>query len=619
MTTDTLSADALEAAEAGNGRGLFRRILKNPLGVIALVILGVIVLASVLAPLLSPYDPNLAELANAFQPPSSEHLLGTDSAGRDVLSRLLVGGRLTLLGALLALVVAVVIGLVSGLIAGYYGGFFDTLSDLSTSLVMAMPNIMILLAVRVVVGPSLWITMAIFGALISPGIYRLVRSGVRQVRGELYVDAARVSGLSDLRIIGRHILFVVRAPIIIQAALIAGIGIAIQSGLEFLGLGDATVATWGVMLSEGFRNIYIGPLLVIWPGIAIALTIGSLVLFGNALRDALEDKPTAPKLKRTKSAGGPPATVTTGVPVPLPTGPVPVTGGIAMAPDAALSVRGLTVGYPTGGDSVKEVIRDVSFDVLKGEILGLVGESGSGKTQTAWSILGLLPRGAVVRGGSILIDGKDVLRAGSRYHRSLLGKRIAYVPQEPMSNLDPLYTIGHQLVAPMRKHLGISKQEAQERAMALLERVGIKDPARTMKAYPYEVSGGMAQRVLIAGAVSCDPALIVADEPTTALDVTVQAEILDLLRDLQAERGLSMVLVTHNFGVVADLCDRVVVMRGGEVVEDGPAEKVFYTPMHPYTKALLGATLDGTEARSDRDAHPVPAAPTAPEKGAPRG
>ncbi|WP_129790129.1 dipeptide/oligopeptide/nickel ABC transporter permease/ATP-binding protein [Promicromonospora panici] len=586
LTTAPLTTAVLRASETGADRSLTRRLLRNPLGLTAIVLLGLIVLLSVLAPWIAPHDPNHVDLAVAFDPPSATHWLGADSAGRDVLSRLLTGGRLTLLGAAIGLTVAVVVGLVSGLVAGYYGGWFDTLSDLSTSLVMALPNMMILLAIRVVVGPSLWITMAVFGLLISPSIYRLVRSGVRQVRGELYVDAARVSGLSDARIIARHVLFVVRAPIIIQAAIIGGIAIAIQSGLEFLGLGDQTVPTWGVMLSEGFGNLYIAPLLILWPGLAIALTIGSLVLFGNALRDALEDKPAAPRLR-----GGVARQST-----------ATATATATADDDVALSVRGLTVGYPTTSDALKTVIESVTFDVRRGEILGLVGESGSGKTQTAWSVLGLLPRGAVVESGAIVHDGVDLLADAGRTQRGLLGRRIAYVPQEPMSNLDPYFTVGHQLVAPMRKHLGLGRAEARDRATQLLAHVGIPDPVRTMKAYPHEISGGMAQRVLIAGAVSCDPDLIVADEPTTALDVTVQAEILDLLRSLQAERGLSMVLVTHNFGVVADLCDSVVVLRGGQVVEQGPAAALLSAPQHPYTRDLLAATLDGTAPRSVSDA-----------------
>jgi len=579
MSTETAAAALTPSAPAP--RSLTRRLLHNPLGILAIGTIGTIILLSVLAPLIAPHDPTYVDLSIAFDPPSAQHLLGADSAGRDVLSRLLYGGRFTLLGALISLSVAILVGLVSGLVAGFYGGWFDTLSDLSSSLLMAMPSMMLLLAFRVVVGPSLWITMAIFGVLISPSVFRLVRSGVRQVRGELYVDAARVSGLSDTRIIARHVLSVVRAPIIIQGAVIGGISIAIQSGLEFLGLGDQSVPTWGLMLSEGFRNLYIGPLLTVWPGLAIALTIGSLVLFGNALRDALEDRPTAPRLRADVAR----AERTEVRPV---------------GEDIALSVQGLTVGYPISESSVKTVIEDVSFDLRRGQILGLVGESGSGKTQTAWSILGLLPRGAITQSGAILHQGVDLI-ADREAQRALLGRKLAYVPQEPMSNLDPLFTIGHQLTFPLRKHLGLTSEEARRRALALLDRVGIKNPERTMSAYPHEISGGMAQRVLIAGAVSCDPDIIVADEPTTALDVTVQAEILDLLRELQAERGLSMVLVTHNFGVVADLCDAVAVMQNGRIVEQGEAHSLLRDPQHPYTQSLLASTLDSTDPRAVAD------------------
>jgi peptide/nickel transport system permease protein len=212
-------------------------------------------------------------------------------------------------------------------------------------------------------------------------------------------------------------------------------------------------------------------------------------------------------------------------------------------------------------------------------------------------VLRLLPEGGHIAGGSIVFDGKDLAALSEREMEKLRGRRIAYIPQEPMSNLDPSFTIGSQLVEPMRVCLGISKKEATERALRLLARVGIPDPRRTFDSYPHQVSGGMAQRVLIAGAVSCEPDLLIADEPTTALDVTVQAEVLDLLRDLQSEFHMAVILVTHNFGVVADLCDRVSVMRLGRIVETGPARAIFKDPQHPYTRELLGAILSEAEPR----------------------
>jgi peptide/nickel transport system permease protein len=228
---------------------------------------------------------------------------------------------------------------------------------------------------------------------------------------------------------------------------------------------------------------------------------------------------------------------------------------------------------------------------------GLIGESGSGKTQTAFAVLGLLPRGGRITAGTVEYEGVRLDRASERELTAVRGRRIGYIPQEPMSNLDPSFTIGSQLVEPLRVGLGLSKKDAKEKSLALLERVGIPDPKRTFAAYPHEISGGMAQRVLIAGAVSTDPDLIIADEPTTALDVTVQAEVLDVLRSLQDERHMAMLLVTHNFGVVADLCDRVSVMQAGLIVETGPVRSIFHHAEHPYTESLLAAILDEGPAR----------------------
>lgn len=570
---------------------LVKRILKNPMGLIAIAILTAMVLIAILADVLAPFDVNFADIGNTLGPPSSTNYLGTDSVGRDTWSRLVFGARVTLLSAVLCAVVAIGIGLPAGLIAGYYAGPFDTGANWVVNVLMALPGIIVLLSVRAAFGPSVWISMIAFGILISPGYFRLTRTAVQSVRNELYVDAARVAGLSDASIIARHILSVVRAPIIIQTAIVCGVAIAIQSGLEFLGLGDPTVATWGVMLSEGFRNVYLAPLLVFWPALAIGLTIGALVLLGNAIRDALED---AVKHKERKKPGQP---STVASPTTSLTSTVAVEAGTE---HHLLKVNNLALGYPQADGSLKKVVDDVSFHVDRGEILGIVGESGSGKSQTAFSILGLLPDSARIMAGSIQFDGSYTVAPGeSTVDQSrvglLRGKRISYIPQEPMSNLDPAFTIGYQLVRPMVRVLGISKAEAKQRALDLLDSVGINNPRRTFKAYPHEVSGGMAQRVLIAGAISCEPDLIIADEPTTALDVTVQADVLDLIRDLQKDLGVGVMMVTHNFGIVSDLCDRVVVMQNGRLVEEGQVRTILRAPSDPYTQALLGSMLEGKE------------------------
>jgi peptide/nickel transport system permease protein len=558
--------------------GLTRRLMRDPVAVVCLVVLGLIVLASALAPLLASHDPGTSSLQDTLAPPSGDHPLGADGVGRDVLARLLYGGRTSLLGALVAVAVAVALGVPTGLIAGYYRRGFDAVASWTANLLMAVPAIVVLLVVLAVVGQNMYLAMVVFGLLMAPGVYRLIRASVTSVREELYVDAARVSGLGDARIMRRHILPVVIAPTVIQAAQMFGLAIIIQSGLEFLGLGSSSQASWGAMLNDAFANIYSKPILLLWPGVAVALTVAAFGLLGNAMRDAL---------------GGPTRKKRTAQTPPTATTPSAMAGpAIHIEGDELLVVRDLRVAYD------QEVVGGVSLAVRRGEVLGLVGESGSGKTQTAFAILGLLPPEARVSSGQLLFDGQQLSRAAIP---KLRGRRIAYVPQEPMSNLDPSFRVGAQLTEPMRRHLKLSRAAARRKALDLLARVGIEDPERVYASYPHQISGGMAQRVLIAGAVSCDPDLLIADEPTTALDVTVQAEVLDLMRSLQSERQMGMILVTHNFGVVADICDRVAVMQTGQIVESAPVGELFANPQHPYTRMLLDSTLEDSAPRSRQE------------------
>lgn len=554
-----------------------RATFSNPLGLFAFGVLAIVLLSGLLAPALAPYDPTKVMIFKVNALPDAEYLLGGDGSGRDNLSRLLYGARNTFIGAGISVLVAGMIGVTAGLFAGYYGRSFDTLSSWVADGLMALPAIIVLLAFFQALGSSIYLSMAVFGVLLSPGFFRLTRSLVRSVRNELYIDAARVSGLSDLRIILRHILLAVRAPVTIQVSIVAGISIVVQAGLEFLGLGDASMPTWGGMLQDAFDNLYTAQLNVYWPGLAISITVASLVLLANSVRDAMQ-------------GGGRPATRSHAY-----SQPKSVNGTVD--DQAILQLRDLVVAYPDR-DGWRQVVRGVSLQVKRGEVFGLVGESGSGKTQTAFSILGLLSAGGTVLSGSIRFAGIELTEGNSAQLQALRGRRIAYVPQEPMSNLDPSFRIGQQLMEPMQAVLGLSRAEARSRAMELLNRVGLREPERVFKAYPHEISGGMAQRVLIAGAVSCNPDLLIADEPTTALDVTVQAEVLDLLRDLQAEFGMSIIIVTHNFGVVADMCDTVAVMREGMIVEVASTADLFARPTHEYTKMLLNSVLDDPPVRS---------------------
>ncbi|TWH73264.1 dipeptide/oligopeptide/nickel ABC transporter permease/ATP-binding protein [Modestobacter roseus] len=576
-------------------RGLLRRVLTNPVGLVCSVVLLLVVLAGLLAPWLAPFDPNASRLELTNAPPfTSDFLLGGDQSGRDVLSRLLVATTGTLQAISVVLLVSLLLGVTGGLLAGYFGGKVDAVANWVSDIVLAAPGLVLLIALYTVIGPSILLAMAAFGVLVAPGFFRLVRSLVRNVRKELYVDAAQVAGLSDTRIISRHVLRAVRGPIVVQSAFVLAIGISIQAMLEFLGLGSPGEPSWGGMLEAAFNNIYVARSNVLWPALLIGVTTIALVLLGNVLRDTLQASASRPGplpedvVRRLRAARQTP---------PAAPGPDAQTAAGPAAPAPLLQVRGLVVGYPDSATSVREVVHGVDLAVERGEVHGLVGESGSGKSQIAYSILGILPREAVVLAGRIEFAGRDLVGDPAAL-RDARGRRIGYVPQEPMTNLDPTFTIGQQLTHGLRAVTDVSRRQAKEELVALLDRVGIRDPRGAFDLYPHQVSGGMAQRVLIAGALAGEPELIIADEPTTALDVTVQADVLELLRELQRERDLGMVLVTHNLGVVADICDRVSVMKEGRIVETRPVRELFAAPEHEYTQMLLGSTLDRGQLRA---------------------
>jgi peptide/nickel transport system ATP-binding protein/oligopeptide transport system ATP-binding protein len=263
-----------------------------------------------------------------------------------------------------------------------------------------------------------------------------------------------------------------------------------------------------------------------------------------------------------------------------------------MAERALLSVRNLRTVFGTARGEVVAV-DDVSFDVNAGEVVGIVGESGSGKSVTALSIMGLLPQPpGRVAAGEIQFDGRDLLKLSAAEMRKVRGGTIGMVFQEPMSSLNPVFTIGDQVIETIRAHEGGGSRAARERAIEMLAKVGIPSPERRIDDYPHQLSGGMRQRVMIAMALACSPKLLLADEPTTALDVTIQAQILDLLRDLQQEFRMAIAIITHNMGVIAEFADRVVVMYAGHVVEEGPVGQIFDAPRHPYTVGLLASTPD---------------------------
>ena len=549
-----------------------RAVRKRPsmFTVVATAWLVIVVIACVFADFLAPIDPQTQDLARVLQGPTAAHWLGTDSLGRDILSRLMFGGRSTILAVSISIAVYVIVGVVLGLLAGYLGGWTDRAISASSSAVLAMPKMIILFVVLSVYRGNVVLAMFVYGLLAGPVLGLIVRAAAMATRNELFVDAARVSGLSPLHIIRHHIFPRTTGLIIVQAAVFGATAIVVESALSFLGFGtQQPEPSWGNMVSEAAGNISLNAWMLYPTGGTIALTALSLGLIGDTLRDRVAGKWTAPKLTmrsaRRRSSKQPPA---------------------AADPSEMLSVTDLNIGYknPHG---VVPVVKDVSFSVARGETIGIVGESGSGKTTVAFGVLGVIGEVAEISSGSVVFDGRNLVELSLHDMDHLRGRRLAYVAQEPMVALDPNYKVISQLGEAIRGNTGKSRKEARERAVELLRLVEIRDPEAVAQRYPHQLSGGMAQRVSIALALAGEPELLVADEPTTALDVTVQAGILALLMSLRDKTGMSVVLITHDWGVVADLCDRVAVMYKGEIVEQNTAEGIYRRPQHPYTQALL--------------------------------
>ncbi|WP_026536721.1 dipeptide/oligopeptide/nickel ABC transporter permease/ATP-binding protein [Arthrobacter sp. 9MFCol3.1] len=566
--------------KAAVGRIQAHRLFAAPGAVAGVLWLAALVLASLTAPWWLPYKTEDQDFAAILSGPTAAHWLGTDELGRDLLSRIFAAAAGTLGTSLITVIVGVGLGTVLAMVAAAGKRTEGPISRV-TEVMMSLPGTVIILAVIGAVGTNIPVVMAILGVLISAGIYRVMLGQATALQSQLYVDAAKVDGVSTLGISLRHVLPGLNNTIVVQSALIFAVGMLIQAGLAFIGFGPPIPQpSWGGMIQGASQHVYDAPWLMVPTGAVLALTVLAANAIGNALgkapNAAASHLPSAADRRRRAAASA--AAPSTAAAAPSAAPDEPATAG-------RLSVRGLSVGVDGGTPLVTEV----SFDVEQGTVLGLVGESGCGKTMTALSLLGLLPSGVSASGGQILWNGRNLAAATENELAGVRGREIALISQEPMRALDPMFTVGYQLVSAIRRLRSMGKAEARTEALGLLEKVGIVDAARILTTYPHQISGGMAQRVAIALALAGRPRLLVADEPTTALDVTVQAEILSLLRALVKDTGMSVVMVTHDLGVVADICDTVAVMYAGQVVESGRTANILDNPRHPYTLALLAA------------------------------
>jgi peptide/nickel transport system permease protein len=566
-----------------------RRLLRKRAAAVALCFVVLLVAVAVLAPVIMPHDPGRQSLLDRYEGPSSEHWLGSDSLGRDNLSRLIEGTRVTLWAALQAIVVAVVLGIPAGLLAGYVGRMVDAVLNRIADVLLALPPLILALSIVGILGPGLSNAMLAIGVVMAPRFFRVARAAAASVRNETYIEATRAMGCSSTRILFRHVLPNSSGPLLVQVSFALGVVVTSEASLSFLGLGAVPpTASWGTMVRDAFSNVYDARSQLIAPSIMVVLTILAFSVLGDGLRDALGRGSRGTRISKSDLASGPSRAerVLMQSRTVSPTAPL-------------LEVENLAVDFFTPHGPVR-VVEGVSFTLADGETFGLVGESGSGKTVTSLALLGMisLPTGRVAD-GSVRLRGRELVGLPGRDLRPIRGGEVSMIFQEPRRSLDPAFTVGDQIAETVRAHLGVSRRDAWRRAVEMLELVKIPDAKQRAHQYPHQFSGGMAQRVMLAIALSCSPKVLIADEPTTALDVTVQAQVLELIRELQADLGLAVLFISHDLGVIAQMCDRVGVMYAGQLVEQATAFDLFARPRHPYTAALL-ASIANPEAESGR-------------------
>jgi peptide/nickel transport system permease protein len=557
---------------------------------IALGILLVVVLGAVFAPLLTQ-DP----LATGIpaRAPGADHWFGTDRAGRDVFARVVHGARYSLVIGLGATLLALVLGSALGALAATSRRLADESVMRTLDVVMSFPPIALAAVLVAVFGPSIPVIIFTIAFVYSPSLARVVRANVLEQYGEDYVAAEQVIGARRTYIVARHVAINCAAPVLVFATVMVADSIIFEASLSFIGAGvQDPDPSWGSVLAYG-RQILLsgGWWATLFPGLCVLVTVLAL----NVLSEGMTDATASPDRSRTGGTDSDDDLAAASAPVADEAvvdaaltelaarleAMEPAVPPLAEDAPELLVVRDLSIRFPDRyGDT--RVVDGISFTVREGETLGLVGESGCGKSITSLAIMGLLARNAEAE-GEIRYRGRDLLKLSPKERRALMGPEIAMVYQDAMSSLNPAVLIGTQLK-------WLTSRGGTRTPAELLELVGLS-PERTLRSYPHELSGGQRQRVLIAMALSRSPRLLIADEPTTALDVTVQAQVVELLIKLRDELGFAMVLVSHDLALVGDLAHRVAVMYAGQVAEAGDTRALLTDPAHHYSRGLLGSVV----------------------------
>ena len=606
-----------EAASKGMKFGGFKNMSLG--SKISLILLVLVALTAILAPVIAPHDP--LEIFTARQAPGNGFLFGTDDKGRDILSRMLYGGRYSLVIGFGATLFALVCGSVIGALAAVSRKAVSEVIMRLLDIIMSVPGIALAAVLVLILGNSVPAIIFSIGFMYTPQIARIVRANIVSEYGEDYVRAVIVSGAQAPWILVKHVLRNCIAPIMVFTVTLVADAIIFEASLTFIGAGiTEPTATWGNILADARGGVLAGRWWqALFPGIAIMVTCLALNILSEGLTDAMAAKPGAP-VKSNDGESNRADDILVNNPVLAyeqqaeslnrrlaALREVELRRTDRHVPDLSvpplLQVKDLSISFESHGDV--KVVDGVSFEVRPGQCMALVGESGCGTSITTKVIMGLTDPGEQIT-GEVLFDGKDLLKLTKDEHRQLLGHEIAMVYQDALSSLNPSMLISSQMKQ-------LTKRGGTRSAEELLELVGL-DPQRTLESYPHELSGGQRQRVLIAMALTRDPKLIICDEPTTALDVTVQKQVIKLLNDLQAKLGFAMIFVSHDLALVAEVGSEITVMYAGQVIEQAPTVELLTNPIHEYTRGLLGSVLSIEEGAKDGTRlHQVPGSVPSPE------
>jgi peptide/nickel transport system permease protein len=578
------------------GRPAVRAFVRSPSGVISLVVLLLILVDVIIAPPILGQTAVATNFKALNAAPSWSHPLGTDQLGRDVLARLLVAARLSLSLALVAVAVSTVIGVALGVLTVVVGPRLRQVLRRVIDTLLSFPPLLIAIFVVAILGAGESAPVIGIGIAFASGTARLTSNLALSVSDREYVHAARVVGVRRMRLMWKYILPNIAEPLVVQVSALAAASVLVVAALSFLGLGvQPPNIDWGSMLTGGISSIYQTPAAAVGPAVAIAITALAFGFLGEAIARSLNPvlwtagahEPRREPAATPEASGD--ATPNDRARLGDDAEALPAVGAGTPAKDAGdvLVVRDLVVTFP-GAERPLDIVKGLSFTVRRGERLGIVGESGSGKTMTALAIAQLTPYPGKVR-GSIKLQGREVTNMPRRELTRLLGGDLAFVFQDPMSSLNPALTIGRQLTEVVRTRGRQRRGQARDLATSRLREVQIPAPDRQIRRRAYELSGGMRQRVMIAMGLMNEPALLLADEPTTALDVTIQAQIMDVLEEVNSKHHTAVVLISHNLALVSQTCDRVLVMYGGRIVEDLPAKSLERDAQHPYTRALIAS------------------------------